>query len=184
MVVLVKIFFIRHGRTQSNKEGKMMGQTIDEPLSEEGIEQVKKMLPFLPRHFDVIISSPLRRTAQTAIIISEHRKVPIIYMEELKERNYGTLAGMKIEELPGLDKSTTDIDEQIKTVDFKAHGGESEEEMKKRLAKALDLIKSEYKGKTVLMVGSGGTLFYMHHVFPQEERKEIANASIHEFIFD
>ena len=162
----------------------MMGQTIDEPLSAEGIEQVTKALPYLASHFDIILSSPLKRTAQTAQIIAEHRKVPIIYMEELKERNYGSLAGLKIEELPGLDKSTNDIDEQIKTVDFKACGGESEEEMKTRLAKALDRIKSEYKGKTVLLVGSGGTLFYMHHVFPQKERKEITNASIHEFVID
>ncbi|HLD05119.1 MAG TPA: phosphoglycerate mutase family protein [Candidatus Nanoarchaeia archaeon] len=43
----MRIFFVRHGQTNSNKEKKVQGQTIDEPLSEIGVQQVNELIQFL-----------------------------------------------------------------------------------------------------------------------------------------
>jgi len=94
------------------------------------------------------------------------------------------LAGWKINDLPGLDKTKSDIGEQLKTVDVRTYGGESEEDMKKRVKELIEGLKSEYNGKTILIVGHAGVMYYMHQVFPQKERREFANASIHEFLIE
>ncbi|HLD05118.1 MAG TPA: histidine phosphatase family protein [Candidatus Nanoarchaeia archaeon] len=132
----------------------------------------------------MILSSPLKRAAQSAEIIAKYRKVPIIYKDSLKERDFGRLAGWKINDLPGLDKTKSDIGEQLKTVDVRTYGGESEEDMKKRVKELIEGLKSEYNGKTILIVGHAGVMYYMHQVFPQKERREFANASIHEFLIE
>ena len=55
------LYFIRHGETSWNVEGKMQGQT-DIPLNENGIRLAKitgEALKDVP--FDFAISSPLKR---------------------------------------------------------------------------------------------------------------------------
>jgi len=69
----MKIFFVRHGETDANAKKIMMGQRIDEPLNEFGRRQAEELASLLPNSFDIIFSSPLKRTAQTAEIISKKK---------------------------------------------------------------------------------------------------------------
>lgn len=61
------IYFLRHGQSEANLKGLFAGQREDSPLTAKGFEQAEAAAEGLkPLHIDRIISSPLRRTRQTA----------------------------------------------------------------------------------------------------------------------
>ena len=62
---------VRHGETIWNRERRVQGIT-DIPLTENGIEEAKKLVPIVKElNIDVVISSPLDRAKQTAKILVE-----------------------------------------------------------------------------------------------------------------
>jgi broad specificity phosphatase PhoE len=86
-------YFIRHGQTDLNKNGFVSG-SIDVPLNKEGISQAKKAAKLLKdKGIKIIVSSPLIRTKQTAEIINKELNVSIVYVDELKEADWGVKAG-------------------------------------------------------------------------------------------
>lgn len=91
----MEILFVRHGKTEWNKQKKMQGN-VDIELSDEGIEHAKKMAEKLQdSHIDVAFCSTLTRAKQTMDIINNTRenKIPVIYNEDLAERDYGLYEG-------------------------------------------------------------------------------------------
>ncbi len=84
------IYFIRHWQSELNKKWKLADWIIDDKLSEEWEEQAKKAALDIKNKwlkFDVIITSPLFRTKQTAELIKEWiwYDVEIIEDERFKE---------------------------------------------------------------------------------------------------
>lgn len=64
------IYLVRHGITPANKENRFAGRT-EEPLHKDGIAQIRKLALSLTDHaISRIISSPIRRTKQTADILA------------------------------------------------------------------------------------------------------------------
>lgn len=64
-------------------------------LNEIGEEQARKTRDNLSDlDIDLIISSPLIRAKQTAKIINEFKNKPIIYSEEIIERDFGEFEGL------------------------------------------------------------------------------------------
>ena len=100
----MKIYVIRHGLTELNKQKKVNSE-VDEPLAPEGIEQAKAIIPLLPKTIRHIYSSPMLRAKQTAEIIISKLKIPISSIDELTEIRMGSsLAGKSWEEMEnGLD---------------------------------------------------------------------------------
>ncbi len=84
------IYFIRHWQSELNKKWKLADWTIDDKLTEEWEEQVKKAALDIKNKwlkFDIIITSPLFRTKQTAELIKEWiwYDIEIIEDERFKE---------------------------------------------------------------------------------------------------
>ncbi|KAJ7264959.1 histidine phosphatase superfamily [Mycena haematopus] len=94
-----KIYVVRHGETESNKESVIQGQ-LDTELNETGVEQARRLADALRLvHFDAAYSSDLVRALKTAQIILEHRpNIEIRREEDLRERFLGDLQGTKIGE--------------------------------------------------------------------------------------
>lgn len=95
----MKIYLVRHGQTDWNKEQKLQGQ-IDIPMNDEGIRQMNELadkLAVFGLQADVIISSPLERAKESAQIIADR----IGYTEAITidanflERNFGLLEGVR-----------------------------------------------------------------------------------------
>lgn len=179
---MIKLLFIRHGETEFNKLGKTMGQICDESLNQEGVEQAEQVSQGLPQDIDIIFFSPLKRAKETAEIINRYLNKPFESRDELKERNYGSLSGKTWENIAVISK-IENIYELDKTFryDYRPFGGESVEEVKSRLLRFIEELKSKYDGKKVLIVTHGGLIRIMHNIFPQKERPIISNASVHEF---
>ena len=71
---MIKLILLRHGLTEWNAEKRIQGQ-IDNPLSEQGVEQVKMwQLPVELRRM-VWYTSPMRRARETAELLGINNPV-------------------------------------------------------------------------------------------------------------
>lgn len=92
----MKIYLVRHGETEWNKEYRLQGQA-DTKLNEYGKELAvitSEALKEIP--FEIIFHSPLNRAEETAHILKRDRDIPMIADERLKEMNFGTSEGCHI----------------------------------------------------------------------------------------
>jgi len=167
----MKIYIIRHGETDSNKEKIIMGCRVDELLNTRGVEQVNKLADSINEgDFDVIFTSPLKRARQTAEIIANKINAPILERKEIIERDWGSVTG----------KRRDDAIEIL--INSKPDDVESTDRIKKRLMKFISEIKRDYFDKKVLIVAHGGILKVANLLFSEEKSDKIAdNATIHEF---
>jgi probable phosphomutase (TIGR03848 family) len=98
---MTTILFIRHATNDFVKTGKLAGWTPEVHLNDEGKAQAEalgKRLAEAP--LQVIYSSPLERTMQTAQAIQQHHPhLTIIPNTELGEVQYGDWQGMEISTL-------------------------------------------------------------------------------------
>ena len=94
----MKILFVRHGESVDDIEDRYGGWE-DFELTNKGEEQIKvsaEKIKSLDEGFEIILTSPLKRAAKAAEIISEVLGLKIEIFEFLKERNLnGVLSGMK-----------------------------------------------------------------------------------------
>ena len=96
----MKLYFVRHGRTEWNEEGRFQGSTGDSPLTPQALEQIKQLgqeLRNIP--FDAIYSSDLPRALRTAEIIENElpMNLEIHSIPAMREWNLGKLEGQKID---------------------------------------------------------------------------------------
>lgn len=142
----MKIYVTRHGQTDWNVQGKTQGRA-DIELNEIGIKQAKQTKEELKNvDIDLIICSTLKRAKKTAEIINEGRNIPIIFDDQIMERDFGEFEGEKIK----FDKFW---DYNVNPNYQKA---ESIPEIMSRISNFLDKLKEEYKDKNILLVTHGG----------------------------
>jgi probable phosphoglycerate mutase len=92
-------YFLRHGETTWNAEGRTQGQ-LDAPLSERGISQAGAAAQILKREkISRIIASPLSRASDTAKAVATATGAPLEYDEALMEFNAGEWQGQPRGEL-------------------------------------------------------------------------------------
>lgn len=98
-----KLYFIRHGESEGNAKRIFSGQA-DHPLTDTGRQQaLAAAKQAIGLQIDMILTSPLKRAAETAEIIARTIHYPpekILRNNLLMERNYGQLQGRPYEEIP------------------------------------------------------------------------------------
>ena len=89
-----RIFLIRHGETNWNKEGRFQGQ-IDIPLNDNGKSQARKTSSYLKEiKFNKAFSSSMNRPYETAqIILQSNKDLKITKVDSLMEINHGLWEG-------------------------------------------------------------------------------------------
>lgn len=138
----MKLILTRHGRTIENARQILQGH-MQSRLSAEGIEQARKLARRLKNEeIDIIYSSDLKRAADTAKKITKyHKKVPIFYVEELRERNLGSLQGTHSKKV-----NWKKIPRDVETLAA----------MKKRMKNFLAKIHKKHPKENVLIISHGG----------------------------
>ena len=87
------LLLARHGESDWNSIGLIQGQQ-DRPLSPAGYNQRKNLFSLLqPVTLARIFTSALQRTIQTALPISEEKKIPLERMPALNEEKLGVFEG-------------------------------------------------------------------------------------------
>ena len=87
----MKLYLVRHGQTDWNKEKRLQGQE-DIPLNDFGRHLAKETgIRLRNVRFDLCFSSDLKRALETANLILDEgsNKVPIIMDKRLKEIAFG-----------------------------------------------------------------------------------------------
>jgi len=148
-----RLIIVRHGETDSNKEGRLDGQH-ETMLTTEGIKQANALSEKLSEEkIDVIVASPLKRAQDTANIIKRYHKIDIVTVPEFKEIDCGICTVMKrddvIAKYPELYKGWMEL------TDPPFPKGESLRDVEKRVMPKLKEILEKNAGKTILLVGHG-----------------------------
>lgn len=156
----MKIYFVRHGETDWNKERKIQGQ-VDIPLNEFGrhlARETAKGLRDVP--FDVCFTSPLGRARETAQIILQGRDVRILEDKRILEMNFGVLEGKCC------SKEGWDVPDSFQMffddpVHYQApEGGEDFQAVRKRTGDFLNWLfaQEQYRDSTVLVTTHGAAM--------------------------
>lgn len=168
-----KLIVVRHGETNYNVEGRYCGRT-DIGLNEKGHEQAKILAQKLhDMSIDIIISSTLRRAEETASIISNELKLPVIEMDEFVEKYVGVYEGLTKEEAKNKYPLMWERNAP--------EGAESLESVEERVFKALNTIGNEYVGnKNVLIVTHGfiSKVIYKYFNNSSEDRGQTLEQTI------
>ena len=83
------IYLLRHGAPVGGRMYR--GNLIDDPLTEEGWNQMKSSVTNLS--FDAIATSPMKRCSEFADYISKKSKIPYLIIEDFKEIGFGDWQG-------------------------------------------------------------------------------------------
>lgn len=173
---MLNIYVVRHGETEFNKKGLIMGQ-IDSELTDKGVNQalvVGKILKEIK--FDIIYSSNLNRALHTAKLIQSKLKYPVKIKtsKKLLEVNYGFFSGkLKL-------KITKNFNKYHKDINFVNPGGESFNHMNKRILKFLKKINLKYShmNSNILIVTHAGCIRSIYSFFREESLQNNMNLKI------
>ena len=148
----MKLTIVRHGQTKANTERTVQGHSGG-ALDTQGIKQAQQVaLRLQDETFDAIYVSDLDRAVQTAKeILQFHTTEHIIYIKELRERNWGELEGTSRENVPQeIKKSSFSA--------FKPKGGESLMDVQHRIKTFYDTLLEKHFGQSVLIVAHAGVI--------------------------
>ena len=157
----MKLYFVRHGRTLWNLEGRFQGAGGDSPLLPESIDILKQLGQYLKEiPFDKIYSSDLPRAVKSAEIIQSQLQspYPLKSIPDLREWQLGKLEGLKIATLnaiyPQQIKAFRSNLAQFDTRMFEA------ESLYSTTQRTIQFIKSlkESPAERILIVGHGANL--------------------------
>ena len=139
-----RIFLVRHGETQWNRESRFQGQ-IDIPLNATGQAQGRKAAEFLQAvELDFAVSSPMSRPKETAQFILEHHPgVELTYKEDLKEIGHGLWEG-KLETEIMVDYAELLEQWKVKPETVQMPEGENLQQVWDRVKQDWDAIVREY----------------------------------------
>lgn len=153
---MARLLLIRHGKTKLHQADRFWGST-DIPLSNTGIRQAEQLRDRLATEkIHAVYSSTLSRARATAEIIASRHHLKITACEELNECNFGYIEGLTFPEIQRLHPALAEELLNRKMVAFP--GGESLEDLDKRVRSFLDRLNEHKEKDTILIVAHGGPL--------------------------
>lgn len=152
------IYFVRHGETVLTPMRKFSGTgSLDPELMQDGLDQAEMVaLECAKLGADVLISSPLNRTRQTAEAISRTTGLEIIFDKAWYELSFGTWDGKAIEEVRAEEPDAYQA--WLNSTSYAPGGGESYDDAAIRIEAALDKLVAEYPGKKIIVVTHNGVI--------------------------
>jgi probable phosphoglycerate mutase len=149
------LVLVRHGVTDATK-GKLFSGGLNSsnpPLNDEGREQARatgEWLAPLSGTFDALVSSPVRRTRETAEILAELFDLEVEEEHGIAEMEFGAWDGMSFTEVH--EKWPDEIASWLGDLESAPHGGESFRTVETRVLAGRDRMVSSYAGQTVVVV--------------------------------
>lgn len=148
---------LRHGESTWNRARRVQGQDDEAVLTPEGRAQVERAAESLVgAGIELIVSSDLTRTRQSAEICAAALGVEVLFEPGLRERHYGLLERGPLEaatpELVGLGEGRV-LDDGAAP-----EGGESVGELYRRAAACAQSLLATHGERRLLLVTHGGTV--------------------------
>jgi broad specificity phosphatase PhoE len=155
----LRFFLVRHGETAENARMRYLG-TRDEPLTEKGMRQALQVADALSQlPIAAIISSPMRRAADTAAPIQKACGVELRVDRRLAEGSFGRWEGLSRAEVLDLGNPDAEMLARWESDPSCAPpGGESINDVQKRVIRLVEELKEEFAGSSVVLVSHVGPI--------------------------
>ncbi|WP_372494518.1 bifunctional RNase H/acid phosphatase [Actinoallomurus purpureus] len=141
---------LRHGETPYSGERRFAG-VGDIPLTDTGLAQARAAGDALAgRGIDVIVTSPLKRTRQTAQEVAQAIDVPVRVEEDLRETDFGDWEGYTFAEVR--ERWPAEMDAWLADPSVAPPFGESFAATLQRVRTARDKLLVRFRKQTVLVV--------------------------------
>lgn len=153
-------FILRHGQTtHQTKEKKFIYNWPDNPpvkLTRKGAKQIKAAAKKLKKEkIDLIYSSDIFRTRQTAGIVTKELGLKVNFDKRLRDINLGIYHGRTKEEF------YRDFPDRKKRFYKKPPKGESWSDCRKRIVSFIKIIDRKHKNKRILIISHGDPLWLL-----------------------
>ncbi|MFX1299228.1 MAG: histidine phosphatase family protein [Promethearchaeota archaeon] len=171
---MIKAIVIRHGETNWNDKGKVIGQS-NPPLNHTGIKQAKIIAKYLTNiPITLIWTSDLIRAIKTAEFVAQAKRgILIKKTNSLREADFGTLEGKYINDLK---MSGEWLERSKNQYSYIPPGGESYFSVEKRI---LSFLENLYKNYSItekhLIVTHVGVLRVLQHILNNLLPKDAGN---------
>jgi broad specificity phosphatase PhoE len=136
------LIIVRHGRTEANAAGLLLGRRVDPGLDDLGRRQAQALRSVVGGATRVV-SSPLRRTRETAAALG----LPVEIDERWIEIDYGTFDGTPLRDVPAATWAAWRAD-----LGFTLGGGESLSTVGERVRAAADDLLQESRQHDIVVV--------------------------------
>jgi broad specificity phosphatase PhoE/ribonuclease HI len=149
------LVLVRHGATPHTAEKRFSGGLAgsNPGLSDEGRAQIRSVADWLAplaETVDAIVTSPVRRTHESAEILAERLGSGLVEEPGFAEMEFGSWDGLTFVEVAERDKSG--LDAWLGSLDVGPGGGESFRDVEKRVVDGLQRVLDEHHGRTVVVV--------------------------------
>lgn len=157
--MVTTLYLVRHGKTVGSDIKTYKG-SIDIPMSEAGIEQIKNTAGFISNYdkasrLSAVYCSPLSRAVKSAEIIAEAYGLTPLISPDLMERHFGIWEGMSYTEIK--EKYPEEFEAWANNpLIYSPTNGESTLEVRDRIIPALENIISRHNGESIAIVAHGG----------------------------
>lgn len=174
-----RLIFVRHAEAEGNINRLFHGW-YDSKITEKGHKQAKKVaerLADIP--IDILYSSSLTRTMQTAQYIADIKQLPIIRTDKMKEINGGDWENKLFDDLPILypkENYTWENEPHL----HQMPNGENTVEFYERLIKEVKSIIAQNMGKNICIVTHGGAIRAMLCRFYEATLEHLKNIYWHD----
>ena len=174
----MKLYIFRHGQTDGNVKNIVQGAGVDIGLNETGKAQAEELGQKLKtKELDVIFCSSMKRAKETAKIVAEASKVPVIIMQGLEEVHFGEAEGILSEDAHKKYADIFSIIHDSTNPDWiNAHvpGGESVKQSLERGKRTLEhiVLESQRRGYQKIGIATHGALMFnlYQDMFGQERK--------------
>jgi len=153
-------FILRHGQTiHQTRNIKLIYKWPDNPpvkLTKKGEKQIKEAAKKLKKEkIDLIYSSDIYRTRQTAGIVSKELGLKVIFDKRLRDINLGIYHGRPKKEF------YQDFPNREERFYKRPSKGESWLDCRKRIISFIKYIDKKYKNKNILIISHGDPLWLL-----------------------
>ncbi len=153
-----KYFILRHAEADSNILGinSCWPEKIEVKLTEKGKKRIEKIIGQIKnKKIDLIFSSDLRRTKETAEMIAKKLGLAVKFDKRIREYNLGVFNGEPME------KFSEFIGEEINKFAKTPKNGEDLNDIRQRMMNFVLELERKYKNKNILIVGHGDPLWVL-----------------------
>lgn len=178
------VILLRHGITENTLAKRFCGSGGSDPgLVADGEAQARRAAEYLLRHggADAIVSSPLRRTRETAGIVADALGLEVAIEDDIAEAAFGEWDGYSFAEVK--ERWPDELEKWLTSTAVAPSGGESFDAVYERAVRARDRIVADHPGKTVVAVSHVTPIKMLTRLaldapMPTIFRMELAPASI------
>ena len=149
------LIVVRHGVTVHTSAKRFSGGLGGDnpPLSDEGRDQIRaagEWLAPMAERIDAVVASPVRRTRESADILSEMLDVAVEEEPGFAEMEFGRWDGLTFAEVG--ERHGDELSAWLGSLDVAPPGGESFRTVQERVLAGLERVRTTHAGRTVVVV--------------------------------